>query len=83
MQRHKIEKLLVVDNSGALNGLITVEDVENLGDIQQRYGMSILDYVVEQPLVSVGTGLIVLLHWSKPVWMYSLSTQHTATPEVF
>ncbi len=28
LQRHKIEKLLVVDNSGALKGLITVKDIQ-------------------------------------------------------
>ena len=78
MQRHKIEKLLVVDNSGALNGLITIKDVENLGRYPAAVGMSILDYVVEQPLVSVGTGLIMLLHWSM-VWIL---TQRTATPSV-
>ena len=39
MQRHKIEKLLVVDGSGALSGLITIKDVENLG----RYPAAVRD----------------------------------------
>ena len=39
MQQHKIEKLLVVDASGALCGLITIKDVEAHG----RYPNSALD----------------------------------------
>jgi IMP dehydrogenase len=39
MQKHKIEKLLVVDAEGQLQGLITIKDVESLG----RYPNSALD----------------------------------------
>lgn len=39
MQRHKIEKLLVVDESNHLTGLITIKDVENL----RRYPLSVRD----------------------------------------
>ena len=39
MQQHKIEKLLVVDGAGALSGLITIKDVENL----TRYPAAVRD----------------------------------------
>jgi IMP dehydrogenase len=39
MQRHKIEKLLVVDGSLRLVGLITIKDVENL----ERFPLSVRD----------------------------------------
>ncbi len=39
MQEHKIEKLLVVDESGLLNGLITIKDIEN----SSRYPLSVSD----------------------------------------
>ncbi|TVQ91778.1 MAG: IMP dehydrogenase [Deltaproteobacteria bacterium] len=39
MQRHKIEKLLVVDDQGGLVGLITIKDVENL----ERFPLSVRD----------------------------------------
>lgn len=39
LQEHKIEKLLVVDDQGYLQGLITIKDIESLS----RYPHSILD----------------------------------------
>src|SRR5690606_10513527 len=39
LQEHKIEKLLVVDAKGYLQGLITIKDIESLS----RYPHSVLD----------------------------------------
>ena len=39
MQEHKIEKLLVVDESGVLRGLITIKDIENMA----RHPLSVRD----------------------------------------
>lgn len=39
MQRHKIEKLLVVDDSGSLHGLITIKDIE----LSTKYPLAVTD----------------------------------------
>ncbi|MED5370346.1 MAG: IMP dehydrogenase [Myxococcota bacterium] len=39
MQRHKIEKLLVVDGAGLLKGLITIKDIE----LSTRYPLAVTD----------------------------------------
>ena len=79
LHQHRIEKILVVDDAGALAGLITVKDFDKPSPSQTRVRMNTGSCGLVRRLEQVPIRTSVLMLWSMQASMYWSSIQHTVT----
>lgn len=81
LHKHRLEKVLIVDDKFALKGMMTVKDIEKPKPTRWPARTIKVVCVLVQQSVPVKTPVTALPLWSMPVWTWWWSTPRTVTPK--
>lgn len=81
LHKHRIERVLIVDDKFALKGMMTVNDIEKPRPTRLPARMTKVVCALAPPLVPVKTPATAFRPWSLPVLTWWWSTLPTVTPK--